>query len=156
MNRQPTNDFAVALSLVSRADRFLATYPNADLRSMYILARTARQLATKYVAETSETEVPRWGAGAQLRVLFEDPFETPQFECFACLKKMTWDSSRGWWNCPECGYELSPDEARNVVQKLTAALKLLKDDVSSKRARKGFGLSWLLEKLFGRRKQLPP
>lgn len=155
MERQPANDLAMALSLVSRSDRFLATYPNVDLRSMYILARQARSLATKYVGETPEEEVPRWKEGSRVRVLLEDPFELPQFECFSCLKKMTWNASRGWWNCPECEYELAPDEAQAIVQKLASALELLKKDVSSKRPRKGFGL-WVLEKLFGRRKQLPP
>lgn len=155
MSKQPANDFAMALSLVSRSDRFLATYPRIDLRETYVLARTARLLATKYVAESPETEVPRWKEGKQVRVLFEDPFAALQFECFNCLKKMTWNAPRGWWNCPECEYELSPDEARDVVQRLTAALKLLKEDVGSKRQRKGFGL-WVLEKLFGRRKQLLP
>lgn len=92
--------------------------------------------------------------GGQLRVLLEDPYLFTVFECVSCAEKMTWDSTRGWWNCPDCGYELTPDEAQDIVLKLTAALKLLKTDVRSKRKQRGFG--WLLEKLFGRSKQLPP
>jgi transcription initiation factor IIE alpha subunit len=93
--------------------------------------------------------------GGQLRVTFEDPYLLPMFECVSCAEKMTWEPTRGWWNCPDCGYELTPDEARDIVQKLTAALKLLKTDVRLKRRRTGLGL-WLLEKLFGPPKQLPP
>lgn len=91
--------------------------------------------------------------GGQLRVVFEDPYVLPAFECVACAEKMTWDPLKDWWNCPDCGYELTPDEAQDIVRKLQTALKLLKSDVRLKR--KGFW-TWLSEKLFGQRRLLLP
>jgi hypothetical protein len=89
--------------------------------------------------------------GGQLRIVFEDPFSVPDFECVACSEKMTWEPIKYWWNCPDCGYELTPDEARGILQKLQLSLKLLKSDV--RLTRKGF-FTWLSQRLFGRRKRL--
>jgi hypothetical protein len=94
-----------------------------------------------------------------LRVIFEAApgigFLVPSFECSACERNLEWNLERSWWNCPECGYELTPDEALGITKQLGAGLTLLRRDVSRRRQSKG-PLKWLLEKLFGRQKSLPP
>ena len=93
--------------------------------------------------------------GGQVRVLFEHPYLSPKFECAACEQKMHWEVNKGWWNCPDCGYELTPNEAGEIVLMLASGIRLLKSDVKQKRGSKGF-FTWLSEKLFGRRNYLPP
>jgi len=96
----------------------------------------------------------------QLRVVFESQpglgFLVPSFECTACERNLDWNFERGWWNCPECGYELTTQEAVLLVGRLKAGLNLLKRDVS--RRNSGGFWTWLLAKLFGRQnqKQIPP
>lgn len=91
----------------------------------------------------------------QVRIIFDEPYALLTFECSTCLEKMDWDASRGWWNCPDCGYEVTVSEAQEIALKLTQAVKYLNTDVRRKSGTGGFG-RWVLEKLFGRRNRLPP
>lgn len=67
------------------------------------------------------------------------------FECTACEEKMSWNPispPRGNWECPECGFEMTADEAAetgknhiNIVKQMTGLNKR--------------GFIWALRNFFG-------
>lgn len=89
----------------------------------------------------------------RIRVAFVYPYQLPMFECVSCSETMLWTASKNWWSCPDCGYEVTPEEVLAISNQLASAVGRFKSDVSRK-AGKGFW-TWVSEKLFGRQKRLP-
>jgi len=88
----------------------------------------------------------------------EDGPAVPFFECKGCDVLLRWNSAKAYWVCPECAYELTPPEARMLLEDRRRKLSYLEQYVDRKagrpaRAKKGWW-SWLLG-LFWRTQQLP-
>jgi ribosomal protein L37AE/L43A len=55
------------------------------------------------------------------------------FECVPCDQSMVWVMGKMWWVCPECGYEMTVQEAWDLLRQALASMKVLKKDVRQKR-----------------------
>lgn len=90
--------------------------------------------------------------------LGEDGTSVPFFECKACEELLQWAPAEHYWACTACGYELTPAEARLLLDALHHKLGYLEKYVDRKAGtpaatKKGW-LAWLLG-LFSRKQRLP-
>jgi len=90
--------------------------------------------------------------GLLIRVIFDSPDEegalTAFFECGACGEVVRSLPDSRDWQCPECGYELSPGEAEGVIVNCYAALSQLMTDVRFRQGRRSlWGWGRLLQTL---------
>jgi hypothetical protein len=76
---------------------------------------------------------------------FADSYDAV-FECLSCDDLLVWESKVGWWTCPSCAYELTPDEADDVITQSQMRLKCLSLKVRPKGTRWGWVI-WLLRLL---------
>ena len=72
------------------------------------------------------------------------------FECMSCTDLLSWQASSRVWECPHCGYQLTPAEAGGVVanmrrklNELSAELDELAYKVETKVGRKWGWVMWL-------------
>jgi hypothetical protein len=74
-------------------------------------------------------------ADGQVRMCFEGHQRVPVFECFPCEALMLWREEQGWWQCPECSYELTPAEAEELLHLALLRLELRVMDVRRKQGK---------------------
>lgn len=83
----------------------------------------------------------------RIRVVFEADLDgglTPHFECLSCSDLLEWWPFRNWFACPSCHYELTPEEARIVLEQ--AEFMLGKLERLASKGVKGWGLLRFLRK----------
>jgi hypothetical protein len=88
----------------------------------------------------------------------EGGVSVPFFECKACEELLNWAPAEQHWVCTGCGYELTPPEARVLLDVTRQKLGYLEQYVDRKagapvQPKKGW-IAWLLG-LFSRKQQLP-
>ena len=74
-------------------------------------------------------------ADGQVRMAFEGDDRVPVFECFPCESLLLWSEDAGWWECPDCSYELTPAEAEELLHLALLRLELRVMDVRRKQGK---------------------
>jgi len=75
------------------------------------------------------------------------------FECLTCECRLEWSEHHQYWQCPECEYELTPGEARDLHDSVRRAL----DDLfGTKRSWLWDLVTWWRRRRAARPKRLPP
>lgn len=86
-------------------------------------------------------------ATGKIRVSFElNPMGSGMdavFDCMSCADLLSWRAFNQWWECPHCGYQLTPAEAKIIVAYTQRKLNELSTDVDSKAGRKWAWVMWL-------------
>lgn len=86
----------------------------------------------------------------KVRLAFElDPLGItliPIFECLTCCVALEWEPLQKWWDCPVCGYELTPEEGGLVLKKARMLMALTESDLKEKSGKWDFG-TWLRRRL---------
>lgn len=62
----------------------------------------------------------------------EDGSYAALFRCETCDEGLRWLPEQGWWECPQCLYELRAEESVRLVDSLKKALKGLHKDARRK------------------------
>jgi hypothetical protein len=65
----------------------------------------------------------------------EDGSHVAVFKCETCEDVLRWQPNGCWWECPECLYELRPEESVRLASSLKLALKTLDKDARRKAGR---------------------
>jgi len=73
----------------------------------------------------------------------------PWFQCIVCSDKMIWQEEKKFFECPECGCQLTADEATSLCQMAIRSVKTLASITGEKR-----GFIWRLLRLFGGKRRL--
>jgi hypothetical protein len=73
-------------------------------------------------------------------------------ECLTCECPMEWDERCQYWQCPECEYELTPGEARDLQYSVQTALDEL---FGTKRSWLWDLVNWWRRRRADRSKRLP-
>lgn len=69
------------------------------------------------------------------------------FECVVCETEMLWNPEKQYWECPECEYELTPGEARDLHE-------LIRNRLNQMYGRRSW--VWALLTWWRRRREDPP
>lgn len=64
-------------------------------------------------------------------------------ECSPCGTLLEWNKDNGWWECCSCSYELTVEEACELLRMAEEALQRLIKDVGGRKTRRWHWLTWL-------------